>query len=156
MFIGTLGVIPFVAGYGTTNTFHEIGKSNKQRFAKHSIIAGNDLLEGTGFEPIELSIQMQFFAPYTLSAAESVPALEALMATRIPVPLFAGDAPVGRGLLTLFVIESISNKMTKWVGSSLAIAAVDVKLLEYGNPFDLAGPLNALASLGAGVIGRLI
>lgn len=152
MIIGSLGVIPFVGGLGTVNTFHEISKTNKASFVKHPVFAGIDLIESTGDDPIDITIGMTFFAPYTLTPAESIPALEALMASKIPVPLFAGDAPVGRGPMTFFVIESISVKMKKWVGTNLAVASVDVKLLEYGNPFNLAGPLGALTNLAAGVL----
>jgi phage protein U len=151
MIIGALGMIPFVGGLGTANTFHEIAKTNKTTYVKHQIISGVDLIEATGPDPIDLSVQMSFFAPYTLSPSVSVVEIEALAASRLPVPLFAGDAPVGRGLLTLFVIEDVSVQMRKWVGSNLAIAAVTVKLLEYSNPLSIAGPLNALASLGASV-----
>jgi len=156
MIIGTLGVIPFVGGLGTANTFHAISKSNKASFVKHPIFGGVDLIEATGDDPIDTSISMMFFAPYTLAPAAGITALEALKASRMPVPLFAGDAPVGRGGLALFVVESVSVKMEKWVGAHLAIAKVEVKLLEYSNPFSLAGPLGALTNLASGVLGKII
>jgi len=154
--VGILGPLPFVGGYGSTFTFHEIAKTRKETFVRHKLINGLDLIEATGSEPIEISFAMSFFAPYTRSPAASILLLETLLASRLPVPLFAGDAPVGRGLLTLFVVEAISNKLTKWVGSTTVSASVEVKLLEYSNPFNLAGPLNALAGAGASVIGKFI
>jgi hypothetical protein len=156
MVIGSLGVIPFVAGYGTANTFHSIHKANKISYVKHAVIAGLDLIEATGDDPIDIQIEMMFFAPYTLPPSQSIPAVEALLAAKIPMPLFAGDAPVGRGIMSLFVIESLSVRMTKWVGAELAIATLDVKLVEYSNPFNLAGPLGALANLAGSVVGRII
>jgi hypothetical protein len=46
--------------------------------------------------------------------------------------------------------------MEKWVGSTLVILQASVKLIEYGNPFGIGGPLGALAQAGASVIGNLI
>jgi hypothetical protein len=156
MVIGALGVIPFVGGLGNVFTFHQISKTNKATFVKHPVFGGIDLVEATGDDPIDITIEMMFFAPYTQSPSVAIPAVEALKAAKIPVPLFAGDAPVGRGPLTFFVVEQVGVKMTKWHGAGLAIASIDVKLLEYGNPFNLAGPLGALTNLATGVIGKII
>jgi hypothetical protein len=155
--IGALGTIPFVAGYGTANTFHEIAKQNKYSFVKHAIFGGGDLIESTGYDPLDLSVHMKFFAPYTLLPKTSIEKIEQLMALKSPVPLIAGDAPVGRtgSLLTLFVVESASVRMTKFSGGQLTIAELDVKLLEYANPFSLAGPLGALAGLGTSIAGKI-
>ncbi len=154
--VGILGTIPFEGGLSSAFTFHEVSKKRKNAFAKHRIIKGNDLIEDVGFDPIEIDIQMKFFRPYTLDPAASLIALETLMDLKIPVPMFIGNTPVGRGLLTLFLVESIDSKMEKWVGSTLTILQCTVKLLEYGNPFGISGPLGALASAGASVVGSLI
>jgi hypothetical protein len=141
---------------GSIFTFSEIGKTRKEMFVRHKVIAGVDLIESTGSEPIEITMQMKFFSPWTLSPAASIIALETLQSIKIPVPLIAGDVPVGRGLLTLFVVESVGSKYNRWTGSSTAVATADVKLVEYSNPFGLAGPLNALGSIGASVLGSVI
>jgi hypothetical protein len=154
--VGILGIIPFVGGLGTTFTVHEITKKRKNAFAKHRVINGNDLIEDVGFDPIELDLQMHFFKPWTFDPSLSLIALEGLMESKIPVPLIIGGTPVGRGLLTLFVIESIDSKMEKWHGASLAVLDCTVKLLEYGNPFSISGPLGILANAGASVVGNLI
>lgn len=156
MIIGALGVIPFVGGLGTVNTFHQISKTNKSTYVKHAVFGTVDLIESTGDDPIEVSFEMMFFAPYTQSPAIAIPAVEALKAAKIPVPLFAGDSPVGRSPLTFFVIEDLSVRMTRWVGAELAVASLTVKLLEYGNPFNLSGPLGPLTNLAAGVLGSVI
>jgi hypothetical protein len=87
---------------------------------------------------------MHFHAPYTLAPSAALTSLEALMDAKVPVPLIIGSTPVGRGLLTLFVIEDISIKMSKFISSSLIIADIDVKLLEYPGALNLSGPLSAL------------
>jgi hypothetical protein len=153
MVVGILGLLPFVSGEGTIFTPNDIGKTRKENYVRHKIIADVDLIESTGSEPIEITLQMQFFAPWTLAPAASILALETLQSTKLPVPLICGDAPVGRGLLTLFVVESVSSKMKRWTGTTTAVATADVKLLEYSNPFSLAGPLNALGAVGASVLG---
>jgi hypothetical protein len=126
------------------NDFHAINKHRKETFIKHRVIQANDLIESTGSDPIELSIEMHFHAPYTLGPGIALSALEALQAAKIPVPLIIGSTPVGRGFLTLFVIEEISIKMSKFIAGSVIIGDIDVKLLEYPNAFGLAGPLSAL------------
>jgi hypothetical protein len=154
--VGILGILPFVGGQGTTFTVYDIQKKRKNAFAKHRIINGNDLIEDVGFDPIELDLEMHFFAPWTLDPSLSLIALEGLMESKIPVPLIIGGTPVGRGLLTLFVIESIDSKMKKFTGGTLCVLDCTVKLLEYGNPFNISGPLGILAQSGASVIGNLI
>jgi hypothetical protein len=154
--VGILGPLPFVGGQGSAFTFYNITKRRKNSFARHRIISGNDLIEDTGFDPIELDMDMQFFAPWTLDPSISLIALEGLMDSKIPVPLIVGGAPVGRGLLTLFVIESIDSTMKKWEGARLAILECRVKILEYSNPLSISGPLGLLAQAGASVIGNLI
>jgi hypothetical protein len=141
---GALGPIIFQGGIGAMNTFHAISKTKKETFVKHRIIQMIDLIEDTGADPIDLSIQMHFHAPFTLAPAAAITALEALMDAKIPVPLIIGSTPVGRGFLTLFVIEEVQAKMSKFISSSLIIGDIDIKLLEYPNAFNLGGPLSAL------------
>jgi hypothetical protein len=154
--VGILGPIVFVGGLTTTFTFHDLSKKRSNSFAKHALINGTDLLEDTGSKPIELDLQLRFFQPYTADPSISLIELEALMESKIPVPLIIGGVPVGRGILTLFVIESIDSKMPKFVGSTLTILDLTVKLCEYSNPLSLSGPLSALAQAGAAIVGRFL
>jgi len=147
---GALGPITFQGGLGTMSTFHSMSKTKKTVYVKHRIIQMIDLLESTGDEPIDLSIQMHFHAPYTMGPGKALTALESLMDAKIPVPLIIGATPVGRGFLTLFVIEDISTKMNKFSASSLIIGDIDVKLCEYAGALSLSGPLSAL---GGGLAG---
>jgi hypothetical protein len=133
------------------NTFHSISKTKRETYAKHRIIQTVDLIEDTGADPIELQIQMHFHAPYTLAPARAMTALEAVMDLRVPLPLIIGSTPIGRGFLTLFVIEDIATKMSRFISSSLIVADIDVKLLEYPSAFNLAGPLSALGGALPGV-----
>jgi hypothetical protein len=137
------------------NTFHSMSKTKKETYAKHRIIQLTDLIEDTGAEPIELSIQMHFHAPYTLAPGAAITALEALMEAKIPVPLIVGSTPIGRGFLTLFVIEDIASKMSKFISSSLIIGDVDIKLLEYAGALNLSGPLSALGGALPGLSGAV-
>ena len=142
---GVLGPIMFQGGLGSMNTFHGVSKSKKEVFAKHRIIQQVDIIEDTGSDPIECSLQMHFHAPYTLPPSAALTSLESLMDMKVPVPLIIGSTPVGRAMqLTLFVIEDISAKMSKFISNSLIIADIDVKLLEYPGALNLAGPLSAL------------
>src|ERR1700751_5254374 len=111
---GALGPVIFSGGLGQMNDFHALSKHRKETFVKHRVIQANDLIESTGSDPIELSIEMHFHAPYTLSPGAALSALEAVQETKIPLPLIVGSTPVGRGFLTLFVIEEISTKMSKF------------------------------------------
>lgn len=154
--VGIFGVVPFVGGLGSTFTFHEINKTRKNSFAKHRIINSNDLIEDTGFDPIETTIEMMFYRPYTLDPSVSIATLEGIMDAKIPMPLIVGGTPLGRGLLTLYLVEQMTVKMTKFCGSHLTYATVSIKLIEYGNAFGISGPLGSLASIGAGVIGSII
>jgi hypothetical protein len=154
--IGILGYIPLVGGFGTMTTFHELSKKRQNSFAKHAIINSNDLIEDTGFKPIELDMQMRFYRPYSADPSLSLIALEALADAKIPVPILVGGTNLGRNLLTLWVIEEISSKMPKFSGSVLTVLDVTIKILEYSNPLSLSGPLSALAQVGASVVGNLI
>jgi hypothetical protein len=121
-FVGCLGPIVFVGGLGSANTFHSISKSTKETYVKHRVIHDNDLVEDCGTDPITLSIEMHFHGPYTIAPSTAITALEAVMAAKIPLPLIVGRIPLGRGMLSLFVIESVDTKMTTFVGSGLAVA----------------------------------
>jgi hypothetical protein len=142
-----------MGGLGTAIAFHSISKINKQTFVKHRIIAANDLVEATGTDLIELTLDMHFHGPYTLAPSAGIAALEAVMAAKIPLPLIIGRIPVGRGLFSLFVIEAIDSKMTHFAGSGLAAADVTLKLLEYPNPLGALGPLSALGGALPGLSG---
>ena len=141
---GALGPVVFSGGLGSMNTFHSMNKSKKETLAKHRIIQAIDLIEDTGPKAIELSIQMHFHAPYTLAPSAAITALEALMDMRMPLPLIIGSTPIGRGFLTLFVIEDVASKMSKFSTSSLIIGDIEVKLCEYAGALSLTGPLSAL------------
>jgi phage protein U len=143
-FVGCLGPIVFMGGLGSANTFHSISKTNKESFVKHRVIQANDLVEDTGTDPIEITIEMHFHGPYTVAPSTGIAALEAVKDLKIPLPLIIGRIPLGRGMLTLFVIESVDTKMSTFVGSGLAVADASVKLLEYANPLGSTGPLSAL------------
>ena len=142
--VGALGPIVFLGGLGTANTFHSINKTNKTGYTRHRVISTTDLVEGTGPDLIELTLDMHFHGPYTLAPSLGITALETVMSMRIPLPLIIGRVPVGRGIFTLFVIEAVDSRMTTFVGSGLAVADVSVKLLEYPNPLGSTGPLSAL------------
>jgi hypothetical protein len=154
--VGILGPVVFCGGLGTTFTFNEITKKRSNAFAKHTIINSLDLIEDVGFKPIELSLHMRFYQPYTAPPSVSLLALETLEDSKIPCPLLIGGVPIGRALLTLFVIEEISSKMPKFVGNVLTVLDLDIKLLEYGNGLNISGPLGLLAQAGAAVVGNII
>ena len=154
--VGALGPLVFIGGLGSVFTFHSLNKKRKNSFAKHKIINGNDLLEDTGVEPIDLDLEMRFYSPWTADPSLSLIALEAMMDAKIPVPLIISGTPVGRGILTLFICEEITSKMPKFVGGTLTVLDVSVRLCEYGNPLGLSGPLGALAQAGVAAIGNLL
>jgi Phage P2 GpU len=155
--VGILGVIPFVAGQGSMNTVKSLTKKRKNAFAKHRVINSGDLIEDTGFDPIDIELDIQLFKPWTMDPAASIAGYEALMDSKIPVPLIVGNTPVGRGLLTLWVIEEMDIQGKKWTGGALTLADIKLRLIEYSNPFGTLGPFGPLVSLGVtGVIGSLI
>src|SRR5258708_377199 len=154
--VGILGPVPFVGGLGIGNSFHSIKKKNKNSWARHRILKSNDLIEDTGVDPIEIDIDMIFYRPYTLEPSISISILEGLSASKFPVPFIVGGTPIGRGPLTLFVIEEITSDMKKFNGPTLIYATVQVKLLEYGNLFNISGPLGALANIGAAFVGSSV
>ena len=73
------------------NTFHSMNKTKKETLAKHRVIQAIDLIEDTGPEAIELSIQMHFHAPYTLAPSAAITALvmQADAAEEKPITVFA-------------------------------------------------------------------
>jgi hypothetical protein len=154
--VGILGSIVFVGGLGTTFTFHSLGKKRRNAFAKHKIINGNDLIEDVGFNPIELDLACRFYSPWTADPSLRLIALEALEDAKIPVPLIISGTPVGRGALTLWVVEEITAKMPKFRGGVLTVLDVDIKLLEYSNVLSISGPLSPLLQAGISAAGNLI
>jgi len=152
---GALGPVVFQGGLGSMNTFHAVTKTKKESFAKHRIVQLVDIIEDTGAEPIDLTVQMHFHNPFTMAPGAALSRLEALMDAKVPVPLIIGSTPVGRGFLTLFVIEAIDTKMTKFSASSLIIADIDVKLIEYAGALSLAGPLAAVGGAIPGLSGAV-
>jgi hypothetical protein len=137
------------------STFHAMSKMKKETYARHRVIQQVDLLEDTGADPIELTIQMHFHAPYTLAPGAAISQLEAVMDSRTPLPLVIGSTPVGRGFLTLFVIEDLQSKMSKFSSSALIIGDIDVKLCEYAGSLSLSGPLSALGGGLPGLSGAV-
>jgi hypothetical protein len=154
--VGVLGPIPFMGGLKRANTFHEISKSAKKAYVVHRILGGNDLVEDCGFDLIDLTLSMKWLYGYTMDPSAALIALEGLMNSSLPVPIIVDGVPLGRGALTLFVVESIASRMTKWKAGTLVALECSVKLREYGNPFSIAGPLGALANTAGQVVGRLI
>ena len=154
--VGILGPLVFVGGLGTTFTFNSLSKKRQNAFAKHKIINGVDLIEDVGFNPIELELQCRFYEPWTADPSLSLIALEALEDAKIPIPLIVGGVPVGRQLLTLFVVEEITSKMPKFKGSVLTVLDCSIKLLEYSNPLSISGILGPLVQAGAVAIGNLL
>jgi hypothetical protein len=161
MMLGCLGPLPFIAGQGSLFSPTTISKSRKNSWARHKIMNANDRLEDTGTEPIELSIEMNFFAPWTFDPGSSLTMLEGFAESKTPMPCMLGTSPLGRGLLTLFVVESIEAKMEKWRGSRLTVMNVTVKLIEYALPPSpvggfLSNPLGSITSaVGGAVSGAL-
>jgi hypothetical protein len=155
MMVGIYGAIPFVGGFGTATPVQEISKKRSETYARHQLINGLDLIESTGSKPIELDFKMHFCAPFTLDPAVSISMIEGAQAAKIPMPLMFNDCPVGRGLLTMFVIEEVGSQMTKWTFGNLAVCSINIRLLEYSNPLAIAGPLNALLGAGANFISGL-
>jgi hypothetical protein len=154
--VGVLGPIPFQGGFKRANTFREISKSAKKAYVVHRILGGNDVVEDCGFDLIDLTLSMKWVYGYTMDPSAALIALEGLMNASIPVPIIVDGVPLGRGALTLFVVESVESRMTKWKGSTLVELECSVKVKEYGNPFSIAGPLGALANTAGQVVGRLI
>jgi hypothetical protein len=154
--VGVLGPLVFIGGLGSTFTFHSLSKKRQNAFVKHQIINGNDLIEDVGFKPIELDLEMRFYSPWTADPSISLVLLETLEDAKIPVPLLIGGVPVGRSILTLFVVEEITSKMPKFSGAKLTVLDITCKLLEYGNPLGLNGTLGSLAQVGVAALGNLI
>lgn len=145
-----------MGGFKRANTFKEISKSSKKSYVVHRIIGGADLVEDTGFDLIDLTISMKWVYGYTMDPSTALIALEGLMNSSIAFPIIIGGVPIGRGALTLFVIESIESRMNKWKAGTLIELECSVKVKEYGNPFSLAGPLGPLANTASQIVGRLI
>jgi Phage P2 GpU len=161
MMLGCLGPLPFVAGRGSLFSPHSISKTRKNSWARHKIMNANDVLEDTGVEPIEVTIEMTFFSPWTFSPAQSLPMLEGFAESKLPMPCILGNTPLGRGLLTLFVVEAVDAKMERWSGSNLTVMNVTVKLIEYALPPSplmnfLSNPLGAITGAVSGAVSGAI
>ena len=157
MILGVMGPLPFVAGKGSLFSPHSISKTYKNSWARHKILNGVDTLEDTGAEPIDLSIEMSFFSPWTFDPGSSLTMLEGFAAAKIPLPVILGGTPLGRGGLTVFVVEAVDAKMTKWSGTSLTVMSVTVKLCEFSLPASpllnfLTNPIGAASSLVTGAV----
>ena len=152
-----MGPLPFVAGKGSLFSPHSVSKTTKNSWARHKILNGIDVLEDTGTEPIDVTLEMSFFSPWTFDPSSSLSMLEGFAAAKIPLPVILGGTPFGRGGLTVFVVESVSSRMTKWSGSSLTIMSVSVKLCEFALPASplmnfISNPLGAVSSLVGGAV----
>ena len=129
--LGCMGTLPFVAGQGTLFSPSGISKSLKNSWARHKVINSVDVLEDTGFQPTSITIEMKFFKPWTHDPASSLSQLEKYAQGKVPMPVMIGNTPLGRGGLTMYVVESVDAKMEKWNGSTLTILHVSVKLEEF-------------------------
>jgi hypothetical protein len=152
---GCLGSLPFMGGPGRVFSPHAVDVARKNAWAKHKILNANDLLEDVGVEPIDVTLEMGFMIGWTLDPARSITMLAGYMDSKIPAPLIVGSVPVGRGMASMFVVESMSVKVSKFVGSSPAAATVSVKLIEYApSPSPLTNFLsNPIGTLSGGVSG---
>ena len=147
---GILGELPFMSGLGSIFTPHAVDVSRKNSFAKHKILNSNDVLEDTGVEPLDVTLEMGFVIGWTLAPAKSVQMLSNYMDAKVPAPLIVGNVPVGRGIMSMFVVESMSVKVTKFVGANPAVATASVKLIEYA---PAPSPLTSFLSNPAGALG---
>jgi len=161
MILGVMGPLPFIAGKGSLFSPHSISKTYKNSWAKHKILNGIDTLEDTGQEPIDLTIEMSFFKPWTFDPGSSLTMLEGFASAKVPMPVILGGTPLGRGGLTLFVVEAVDAKMTKWAGTSLTIMAVTVKLCEFAIPASpllsfISNPLGTIAGAVGGAVTNVV
>jgi hypothetical protein len=149
---GILGTVVFVGGLGSSNAFHEISKKRRASYARHQVISGVDVLEPVGDTPIEIDLSIQFLRSYSTDPSLGLLQLEALMATKVAVPLVVGGVPIGRGLLTLFAVEEVSAKMKKFQSGTWVAVDVSVKLIEDSSPFNLGGVFGSLFQLGGALL----
>jgi|SRR6516162_8006046 hypothetical protein len=157
---GVLGALPFVSGPQRVFTPHAVDVTRKNAFAKHKVLNYNDVLEDVGVEPIDVTLEMGFMIGWTLEPARSISMLSAYMDSKIPAPLIVGNTPVGRGIASMFVVESMSVKVAKFLGSSPAVVNASVKLIEYApSPSPLmnflSNPVGALSGSAGGIISSI-
>jgi hypothetical protein len=157
---GVLGALPFISGPGRVFTPYAVDVSRKNVWAKHKILNYNDVLEDVGVEPIETTLEMGFLIGWTLDPARSLMMLAGYMDAKIPAPCIVGNTPVGRGMGSMFVVESMSVKVTKFHGASPAVATASVKLIEYAAPPSpltnfLSNPIGALSGGVGGIISSI-
>src|SRR6516162_11885250 len=98
---GILGELPFMSGLGSIFTPHAVDVSRKNSFAKHKILNFNDVLEDTGVEPLDVTLEMGFVIGWTLAPAKSVQMLSGYMDAKVPAPLIVGNVPVGHGTMSI-------------------------------------------------------
>jgi len=130
-----------------------ISKQLKNSWARHKVINAVDVLEDTGFQPTSLTLEMGFFKPWTHDPASSLSQLEKYAQAKVPMPIMIGNTPLGRGGLTMYVVEAVDAKMEKWTGATLTLLRVSVKLEEFSTG---ASPLLNFISNPIGAASRFV
>jgi hypothetical protein len=152
MLLASFGLLVFIPGKNTAFTYKNLSKTNTAVYAQHEILQGVPLLEFTGYKLITVNMTCSFVAGWTIDPSLGVLAFETAMSFPVAQPLMLGDTPIGRGIVSSFVISEVQSKFTRFGTDGSPIeATVDVKFLEAGSVLPSLGQLANSVLGGAGI-----
>jgi hypothetical protein len=150
--LASFGPLIFIPGKETAFTYKNLSKANTVVYAQHEILQGVPLIEFTGYKLITVNMTCNFVAGWTLDPSLAVLAFETAQANPVAMPLILGTTPIGRGLISSFVIQEVQSKFTRFGTDGSPIeATVDVKFLEAGSILPSLGQLASSILGGAGI-----
>jgi phage protein U len=132
---------------GVTNTFDHLTDSNISRYAEHKILQGVPILEFVGEELITVTLSLNFCLPYTADPVAMISLMKLQKSLHTPLPLIVGDALVGRGLLSLFVLTEIKSEWNRFYGP-MAVQARAACTFKEASSFGIGGGFGIGGSLG--------
>jgi len=142
---GIYGPIVFGTGYGG-NDFQDMRKTVSARWLSHEVHLNKPLLEYGGPQLIEVEFTMKWMLPISGDPVSAIFILQEIMDLALPLPLFIGLLPVGRGS-SLFVMQELQISPKYFVQGGVLIGAdAQVHLKEYVDTLALNSLLQALGA----------
>lgn len=126
--IGSLGQLPFICSPKKVQTFSQLSRSNKVKWAKHEVIGKKPVMEYIGEDLRTVSMTICFDSNFTQPPTEGIDRLNRMLENKLYKTLIIGGEYLGR-----YVIESVEETRKHHDGKGVChYAEVQISLTEWG------------------------
>lgn len=133
MILGTLGPLVFVSSTNYLNTFSDLKRKRKRRYADHQIIGQKPQLQDIGQDNDSITLKMRFELGLTVLAPQAaILALGQMQERSWVIPLVIGPHYFG-----FFIIEDLEEDFKSFDGMGrMIVLETSVTLKEYDKKID--------------------